>query len=72
MIKMTKWKDIKGILRGKNKGSNLMALGVFLITLGASYRTIATMNILSLNTVSDVFILLGLMAFFVGFLKYMF
>lgn len=69
---MTKWKDIRSILRGKNKGSNLIILGIFLVTLGASYQIVETVKMSSLGITSNLLILLGVMSFFVGFLKYVF
>jgi hypothetical protein len=69
---MTKWKDIKNMLKGRNKGSNLIALGVFLVTLGASYQIVETVNMTVLRVASDLLIMFGMMSFFVGFFKYVF
>jgi len=67
---MSKLKDLKTILEGKNKGSNLIILGIFLITLGTSYQMIEPFSTVSLSIVGNLLILLGLMAFFIGFIIY--
>lgn len=67
---MATWRDVRKILKGKNKGSNLIILGIFLITLGASYQILEPIGTSSLSVVGSLLILLGLMAFFIGFLIY--
>lgn len=70
VFNMTTVGKLKKILEGKNKGSNLIILGIFLITLGASYQMLEPINLSSLSIVGNLLVLLGLMAFFTGFLKY--
>lgn len=69
---MSKWKIVKSILKGKDKGSNLIVLGIFLITLGASYNVVEPITLCSLHIVGNLLTLLGTMAFFIGFLNYVF
>ena len=54
------WKTVKNILKGKAKGSKLIVLGVFLVSIGAIIQI--TIN----APVSGVFYALGALAFGVG------
>lgn len=55
------WKTAKGILRGKAKGSKLIVLGVFLITIGVAIH-ISTGN----YSYAMVFEMFGSLAFGAG------
>ena len=58
------WKTAKGILKGKAKGSKLIVLGVFLVSIGAF------IEITSGSSASGAFFFIGAMAFTAGIMVY--
>ena len=57
------WKTAKNILKGKPKGSKLIVLGVFLVSIGAVLASLGSI-------VWIIFIMLGSMAFGAGVAVY--